>query len=178
MQLPGERGFGEVRGIGREKRAGDAEVEGEAVPFAQILWNERRGGRLILGEPVIQFGSVRNGRKAASGAESVMREARMNFAKALKSGPGRSFSDGDVRIARDERFAMRGIDDADGEARSQEGKKRGDFFFGERMDAVISGEDGRSSRERIVVAEDRVGGGDGGLSDGVGFVHVAEIDQG
>jgi hypothetical protein len=28
------------------------------------------------------------------------------------------------------------------------------------------------------VAEDRVSGGDGGLSDGVGFVHVAEIDHG
>ena len=107
LQLPGERGFGEVRGIGREKRAGDAEVEDDAVPLAQILWNERRGARLILREPVIQFGSVRNGRKAASGAESVMRKARMNFGKALKSGPGRSFSDGDIRIAGDERFAMR-----------------------------------------------------------------------
>ena len=145
MQLPGERGFGEVRGIGREKRAGDAEVEGEAVPFAQILWNERRGGRLILGEPAIQFGSVRDGGKTAGATESVAREASMNFGEALECGPRGSFGDGDV---------------------------------GERMDAVISGEDGGSCRERIVVAEDRVGGGDGGLSDGVGFVHVAEIDQG
>ena len=43
---------------------------------------------------------------------------------------------------------------------------------------MISGEDGGGSRERIVVPEDRVGGGDGGLSNGVGFVHVAEIDHG
>lgn len=43
---------------------------------------------------------------------------------------------------------------------------------------MISAEDGGGSGERIVVAENRVGGGDGGLSDGVGFVHVAEIDHG
>jgi hypothetical protein len=102
----------------------------------------------------------------------------MNFGEALEGGPRRSFGDGDVGIARDERLAVRGVDDTDSEARGQEGKKRGDFFFGERMDAVISGEDGGGSRERIVVAEDRVGGGDGRLGDGDGLVHVAKIDDG
>ena len=33
----GQGGFGELGGIGREEGAGDAEVEGEAVPFSQIL---------------------------------------------------------------------------------------------------------------------------------------------
>jgi hypothetical protein len=37
LQLLGQGGFGELGGIGREKGAGDAEVEGEAVPFSQIL---------------------------------------------------------------------------------------------------------------------------------------------
>ncbi len=121
---------------------------------------------------------MRDGGKAASVAESVLREARMNFGEALEGGPRRSFGDGDVGIARDERLAVRGVDDTDSEARGQEGKKRGDFFFGERMDAVISGEDGGGSRERIVVAKDRVGSGDGRLGDGDGLVHVAKIDDG
>ena len=167
-----------MRGIGREKRAGDTEFEGEAIPFAQILWNEGRGGRLILGEPVIQFGSVRDGGKTAGAPESVAREARMNFDEAFECGPRGSFGDGDVGISRDERFAMRGVDDADGKTRGQKRKERGDFFFGEWMDTVIGGKNGAGSRERIVVAEDRVSRGDGGLSDGDGLVHVAKVDDG
>jgi len=178
LQLLREGGLAEVRGIGREKRAGDTEFEGEAIPFAQILWNERRGGRLILGEPVIQFGSVRDGGKTAGATESVAREARMNFDEAFECGPRGSFGDGDVGISRDERFAMRGVDDADGKTRGQKRKERGDFFFGEWMDTVIGGKNGAGSRERIVVAEDRVSRGDGGLSDGDGLVHVAKVDDG
>jgi hypothetical protein len=177
LQLLREGRLREVRGIGREKRTGNAEVEGEGVPFVQVLWNEARGGGLILGEPVTEFGSVRDGGKAACGAERVMRESRMNFGKALESSPRGSFGNRDVGIARDERFAVRGVGDADGEARSQEGKERGDFFFAERTDVVIGGKDGGGSGERIVVAEDGVGGGDGGFSDGDGLLHVAEINH-
>jgi hypothetical protein len=72
---------------------------------------------------------------------------------------------------------VRRIDDADRKARRQEGKERGDFFFAERMDAVISSKDGGGKGERIVVAEDGVGGRDGGFCDGDGFVHVAKVDD-
>ena len=177
LELARESGFGELGGLGRERGAGDAEVEGEAVPFSQVLRNESCGRRLILGEPVGEFRSVRDGGKTASVAESVLRETRMNLGEALQGGPRRSFADSNVGIARDERFAVRRVDDADSEARGQEWKKRGDFFFGERMDAVIGGQNGGNSGERIVVAEDGIGGGDGGLSDGDGLVHVAEVDH-
>lgn len=106
-----------------------------------------------------------------------MGEARMNFGEAFESVPRGSFGDRDVGITRDERFAVRGVDDADGEAGSQQGKERGDFFFGERMNVVISGKDGGGSGERVIAAEDGVGCGDGGFSDGNGLVHVAEINH-
>jgi hypothetical protein len=178
LQLLREHRLGELGGIRRQKRAGDADVEGEAVPFVQILRDERCGRRLILGEPVGELRSMRDGGKAASVAESVLREARMNIGEALEGDPRRSFADRDVGISGDERFAVRGVDDTDGEARCQEWKERGDFLFGERMDTVIAGKDGGGSGERIVVAEDRVGGGDGGLGDGDGLVHVAKVDDG
>jgi hypothetical protein len=73
---------------------------------------------------------------------------------------------------------MRGVDDADGKTRGQKGKEHSDFFFGERMDPMIGGKNGAGSRERIVVAEDCVRRGDGGLSDSDGLVHVAKVDDG
>jgi len=93
-------------GIAREKSACDAEVEHQAVPFSQILRDERRGGWLVLNEPFVCFWRMWNGRKAASGAEGVLSIARMNLGEAFESSPGRCFGDGEVGIAGDERLAM------------------------------------------------------------------------
>jgi len=105
-----------------------------------------------LSEPLLQFWRMGDGGQAAGGAEGVVRKTRMNLREVFESGPGGNFGDSDVRIAGDQRFAVRRIDDADGEARSQERKERGDFFLGERVDTVISRKDRGSSRKRIFEA--------------------------
>ena len=107
-----------------------------------------------------------------------MRKSRMNFGQALERGPRWSFRDGDIGIAGDQRFAMRGVDDADGEARGHQRKERCDFLFSERMRAMVRAQNGGSSGERIVVPKDRVGGGDGRFGNGDGLVHVAKVDHG
>jgi len=162
-------------GIAREKRACDAEVEYKAVRFSQTLRDERRRGWLVLNEPFFCFWRMRIGRKAASGAEGVVRKARMNLGEAVESRPCRCFGDSEVGIAGDERLAMSGVDYTDGKASSQKWKERGDFLLSDRVDAMIGGKDRGGSGERIVVVKDGVGSGDGGLGNREGFVHVTEV---
>lgn len=73
---------------------------------------------------------------------------------------------------------MSGVDYTDGEASSQQWKERGDFLFGDRVDAMIGGQDRGGGRERTVVAEDGVGSSDGRFGNSEGFVHVAEVEDG
>jgi hypothetical protein len=178
MKILRENGFGKLSGIGREEGAGYAEVEHKAVPCSQIVRDERRGGRLILSEPRFDFWRIRYGGETAGAAERVASKAGMDFGEAFKSSPGGSFGNSDIGIARYQGFAVGRIDDADGEARGQQRKEGGEFFFREWMKTMISGEDCGGRGKRIFVAESGVSSGDGRLSDGDGLVHVTEVDEG
>jgi hypothetical protein len=101
----------------------------------------------------------------------------MNFGEAFERSPGRGLGDGNIRIAGNKRFAVRGVYDADGKSCRHERKEGSDFRFGERMHAVIGGKNRGGRGERIVLTKGGIGSGDGGFGDGDGFVHVAKIDD-
>ena len=128
-------------------------------------------------EPVLDFFGLGDGKNAAGCSEGVTRKARMDFGEALEGLPGWGFADGDVRIIWNERLSMGGIDDAHGEAGAEERKEDSDFLFVQRKRLVIGGEDSAGGGKRMFLAEDSIGGGDGGLGYREADVHIAEVDD-
>src|SRR5579863_4704181 len=106
-----------------------------------------------------------------------MRETWVNLREMFKSLPGRCFAYRNVRIAGLHGLAMRGVRDADRQARTDERIKNGDFGFLQRKRAVVTGDERAGGLQRIVLAENGVGRGDGRLGNGEAVVHVAEVDD-
>src|SRR5208283_2160328 len=112
--------------IGREKLAAGAKGLFErrerfrrtrAIRRLCLAWRRCRGKKPLIGQ-----------------GQRYLREA-------LKRSPRGSLGDGDVGVVRNERFAMRGVDDADGEPRGHQREKYGDFVVVQRKTPVISSED-------------------------------------
>ena len=74
-------------------------------------------------QPALDLLTLRNGRKPASRTKSVVGQSRVDFCEPLQRLPCGRFADGDVRIVRLNRFAVRGIGDADGQPRADQSIK-------------------------------------------------------
>ncbi len=96
-----------IGGIGAKKSAAHAQIQDEPVPFPKICRDDRGRRARIPGEPTLDFFGVGNGGKTAGRAEYVVSQARMDFGETFQSRPCRGFADGDIRIVRDKRLAMR-----------------------------------------------------------------------
>jgi len=104
QQRSNRRSRAGLRGVGRigtEQRAGDAEIEDNAVPFPKICGDDRGRRLRIFRKPAMNLVGVRDGGKAASGAKSVVSESRIDSGETLESLPGGRFGDGDVGIIGD-----------------------------------------------------------------------------
>ena len=100
------------------------------------------------------------GEQAARIPKGVQRETRIDLSELFESLPCRSFTDRDVGIVSDERLAMRGIRDANGETNGDERIKKSDLGFLQRKDAVITSDDSARRDSGSPFAENRVGRGD------------------
>jgi len=177
LQEGSQAGIDGVGRIGAKERARDAEIEYQAVPFPKVGRNDLGGGMGILGEPVVDPCGLRNCGESAGGTKRVVSKTWMNFGEAFESRPRRSFTDRDIRIVRDKGLAMGGVRDADGKACAQQRIKGSNFTVVQRKGFVVSRKDGRSSEQGFLLAEDGVSSRNGRFRDGVGRVHVTEIDD-
>lgn len=101
----------------------------------------------------------------------------MNLGQPFESAPGRRFADRDVGIVRNKRLPMGGVDHAHSEARAHQRIEHCDLVLVQWKYVVIGGKNRRRSRERIFLTENSVGGGNRGLANRKGRVHIAKIDN-
>src|SRR5580704_4647747 len=163
--------------ISAEERAANAQIENNTPSRAQVRLENGSCASRIGREPLLNFFALRRGWQTASVAECVVRESWMNRRKLFERFPRGSLADRDIRIAWDERFAMRGVCDADGEPHPNERIEDADFSFLERKGFVIADDDGARRLQRVFLAEHRVGGGNCDLGDSEAVMHVSEINH-
>jgi hypothetical protein len=129
--------FGEFRGVGAEIRAPDTEIEYNAVSLPGIRGYQRRRGVGILRKPLQSSLGLGDSGETTGGAKGIVGKTRMDFGEALKSSPCGGFRDGNVRVVRDQRSPMSGIDHADCEAGANQREEGGDLMLVERKSFVI-----------------------------------------
>ena len=110
-------------------------------------------------------------------AERVVRESGMHVAHARERLPGRRLADQEVRVVGLGGAAVRR--QADAGAETERGERPEDLDLRRRKGPgrVVAGGDALGGRERVGLAEDRVGDRDRELADGPGLDHVAEVEE-
>src|SRR5208337_5548047 len=99
------------------------------------------------------------------GTEIFVGSARIDCAQPREGRPRRLFRNGNVRVIRYQRFAVRGIHHAHGQARAHQCKERRYLLFLQREFLVVARENSAGRRQRIVFIKEGVGGGNSGFRD-------------
>src|SRR5579862_86286 len=149
--------------ISANEGAADTQIENDTGGRTQVRFENGGGCVRVRSQPPLNFFALRRSGQTARIAKRIVRKPWMNCRKLFKSVPCGSFTDGHVRIVRHERFAKRGIRYANGEPHPDQRVDKTYFGSAEWECAVISRDDRTGCSERVFLAKNRIGGGDGGF---------------